>query len=95
MEAEAEKPLCDGRGGRPESGSSVEACAGGSFAGAQDTLLIVLFVSFPPKVLQRALEEFGEPWDLNPGDGAFYGPKVSWRLLRGFHLFILCFLLNI
>lgn len=31
----------------------------------------------PSKVLQQALEEFGEPWDLNPGDGAFYGPKAS------------------
>ncbi|XP_051013673.1 threonine--tRNA ligase, mitochondrial isoform X2 [Acomys russatus] len=29
------------------------------------------------QVLQQALEEFGEPWDLNPGDGAFYGPKAS------------------
>lgn len=31
--------------------------------------------------LQRALEEYkertGTPWELNPGDGAFYGPKVS------------------
>uniref|UniRef100_A0A8D1ZX28 threonine--tRNA ligase n=1 Tax=Sus scrofa TaxID=9823 RepID=A0A8D1ZX28_PIG len=29
------------------------------------------------QVLQQALEEFGEPWDLNPGDGAFYGPKID------------------
>jgi threonyl-tRNA synthetase len=21
--------------------------------------------------------EFGKPWKMNPGDGAFYGPKVS------------------
>uniref|UniRef100_A0A8C7BBC9 threonine--tRNA ligase n=1 Tax=Neovison vison TaxID=452646 RepID=A0A8C7BBC9_NEOVI len=32
------------------------------------------------QVLQRALEEFGEPWDLNPGDGAFYGPKIDVHL---------------
>ncbi|KAK2490672.1 hypothetical protein MC885_017927 [Smutsia gigantea] len=32
------------------------------------------------QVLQQALEEFGEPWDLNPGDGAFYGPKIDVRL---------------
>ncbi|KAM7054232.1 threonine--tRNA ligase, mitochondrial isoform 4-T4 [Molossus nigricans] len=32
------------------------------------------------KVLQQALEEFGEPWDLNPGDGAFYGPKIDVHL---------------
>uniref|UniRef100_A0A9L0ID21 Threonine--tRNA ligase, mitochondrial n=1 Tax=Equus asinus TaxID=9793 RepID=A0A9L0ID21_EQUAS len=32
------------------------------------------------QVLQQALEEFGEPWDLNPGDGAFYGPKIDVHL---------------
>ncbi|XP_027624071.1 threonine--tRNA ligase, mitochondrial isoform X2 [Tupaia chinensis] len=32
------------------------------------------------QVLQEALEEFGEPWDLNPGDGAFYGPKIDVHL---------------
>lgn len=42
-------------------------------------------VSLPLKVLQQALEGFGEPWDLNPGDGAFYGPKVSWGLWIEFH----------
>lgn len=50
----------------------------------------------PLKALQQALEEFGEPWDLNPGDGAFYGPKVSWRPWLEFHLFLFCeVLLNI
>uniref|UniRef100_A0A8B9KBV3 threonine--tRNA ligase n=1 Tax=Astyanax mexicanus TaxID=7994 RepID=A0A8B9KBV3_ASTMX len=28
------------------------------------------------KQLENSLNEFGEPWKLNPGDGAFYGPKV-------------------
>ncbi|KAM9685918.1 threonine--tRNA ligase, mitochondrial isoform 2-T2 [Trichechus inunguis] len=28
-------------------------------------------------VLQQALKAFGEPWDLRPGDGAFYGPKAG------------------
>ncbi|XP_049621947.1 threonine--tRNA ligase, mitochondrial [Suncus etruscus] len=32
------------------------------------------------QVLQQALEEFGEPWTLNPGDGAFYGPKIDVHL---------------
>uniref|UniRef100_A0A8D2AIU9 threonine--tRNA ligase n=1 Tax=Sciurus vulgaris TaxID=55149 RepID=A0A8D2AIU9_SCIVU len=32
------------------------------------------------QVLQRSLEDFGEPWDLNPGDGAFYGPKIDVHL---------------
>lgn len=27
--------------------------------------------------LERSLRQFGERWELNPGDGAFYGPKVS------------------
>ncbi|XP_038624580.1 threonine--tRNA ligase, mitochondrial isoform X2 [Tachyglossus aculeatus] len=29
------------------------------------------------QVLEKGLEDFGEPWDLNPGDGAFYGPKID------------------
>ena len=34
------------------------------------------------KQLESSLVEFGHPWKLNPGDGAFYGPKVSfiWKL---------------
>ena len=28
------------------------------------------------KQLEEALNEFGQKWTLNPGDGAFYGPKV-------------------
>ncbi|XP_063108715.1 threonine--tRNA ligase, mitochondrial isoform X3 [Cavia porcellus] len=31
----------------------------------------------PNQVLQQALEESGKPWDLKPGDGAFYGPKID------------------
>jgi threonyl-tRNA synthetase len=27
--------------------------------------------------LKEALDEFGAPWKLNPGDGAFYGPKID------------------
>ncbi|NXN69935.1 SYTC protein, partial [Himantopus himantopus] len=26
--------------------------------------------------LERSLRTFGQPWELSPGDGAFYGPKV-------------------
>ncbi|CAG8448725.1 11683_t:CDS:10 [Acaulospora colombiana] len=29
------------------------------------------------KKLEDALNKFGEPWELNPGDGAFYGPKID------------------
>ena len=27
--------------------------------------------------LEKSLNEFGHSWHLNPGDGAFYGPKVG------------------
>ena len=30
--------------------------------------------------LEKSLNEFGMPWMLNPGDGAFYGPKVGGQL---------------
>jgi threonyl-tRNA synthetase len=30
--------------------------------------------------LRHALDAFGEPWTLNPGDGAFYGPKIDIRV---------------
>ncbi len=29
------------------------------------------------KQLSEALDEFGQKWTINPGDGAFYGPKVK------------------
>jgi threonyl-tRNA synthetase len=29
------------------------------------------------KQLENALNEFGQKWTLNPGDGAFYGPKID------------------
>lgn len=39
-------------------------------------------VSPPPsrlllQQLEKSLQDFGEPWELSQGDGAFYGPKVS------------------
>jgi len=27
--------------------------------------------------LKNVLDQFGKPWKLNPGDGAFYGPKID------------------
>ncbi|XP_065713996.1 threonine--tRNA ligase, mitochondrial isoform X1 [Patagioenas fasciata] len=30
--------------------------------------------------LERSLRKFGQPWDLSPGDGAFYGPKIDIRI---------------
>ncbi|KAL8140103.1 hypothetical protein V2J09_006124 [Rumex salicifolius] len=29
------------------------------------------------KALSEALDEFGKPWQINEGDGAFYGPKID------------------
>ncbi|KAM9806074.1 threonine--tRNA ligase 1, cytoplasmic isoform X1 [Syngnathus typhle] len=30
--------------------------------------------------LERGLRQFGERWELNPGDGAFYGPKIDIQI---------------
>ncbi|KAM6190183.1 LOW QUALITY PROTEIN: threonine--tRNA ligase, mitochondrial [Sarcoramphus papa] len=30
--------------------------------------------------LERSLRTFGQPWELSPGDGAFYGPKIDIRI---------------
>ncbi len=27
--------------------------------------------------LEQALKSFGSPWKVDPGDGAFYGPKID------------------
>ena len=32
------------------------------------------------KALADALNKFGKPWKINPGDGAFYGPKIDIKL---------------
>lgn len=37
--------------------------------------------------LKKALDESGHPWELNPGDGAFYGPKVS-KIYSSFLFFL-------
>ncbi|XP_046441414.1 threonine--tRNA ligase 1, cytoplasmic-like isoform X1 [Daphnia pulex] len=33
------------------------------------------------KELTESLNEFGETWQLNPGDGAFYGPKIDITIM--------------
>ena len=43
---------------------------------------MILFLSFVvcfiyKQSLSECLDDFGMKWTLNPGDGAFYGPKVS------------------
>jgi threonyl-tRNA synthetase len=32
------------------------------------------------KALETALNNTGRPWDLQPGEGAFYGPKIEFTL---------------
>lgn len=34
--------------------------------------------------LKLALDDFGAPWKINPGDGAFYGPKIDIHLKDAF-----------
>ncbi|KAJ3082336.1 threonyl-tRNA synthetase [Quaeritorhiza haematococci] len=36
------------------------------------------------KLLEEALNKFGHPWTLNPGDGAFYGPKIDITISDAF-----------
>ncbi len=31
-------------------------------------------------MMRDALESFGRPWKVNPGDGAFYGPKIDIKV---------------
>uniref|UniRef100_A0A182XNS7 threonine--tRNA ligase n=1 Tax=Anopheles quadriannulatus TaxID=34691 RepID=A0A182XNS7_ANOQN len=33
------------------------------------------------KALADSLDKFGEPWKENPGDGAFYGPKIDITIM--------------
>ena len=35
---------------------------------------------FAEKTPQTAIEELGKPYQVNPGDGAFYGPKLDFHL---------------
>ncbi|MGK5085152.1 threonine--tRNA ligase [Bdellovibrionota bacterium FG-1] len=38
--------------------------------------------------LKKGLDSLGKPYDLNPGDGAFYGPKIDFRVrdaLKRYH----------
>ncbi|XP_066193961.1 threonine--tRNA ligase, mitochondrial isoform X3 [Sylvia atricapilla] len=30
--------------------------------------------------LEQSLRNFGQPWELSPGDGAFYGPKIDIQI---------------
>jgi threonyl-tRNA synthetase len=35
--------------------------------------------------LKEALDSFGHPWELNPGDGSFYGPKIDITVHDALH----------
>jgi threonyl-tRNA synthetase len=38
------------------------------------------------KMIADALNAFGKPWKLNPGDGAFYGPKIGTLCISNIYL---------
>lgn len=40
------------------------------------------------KQLAESLDKFGQKWTLNPGDGAFYGPKIDITIQVDFPLHI-------
>ena len=35
------------------------------------------------EALRQALNNSGLPWELLPGEGAFYGPKIEFSLICG------------
>lgn len=39
-----------------------------------------LMISLLKQQLQNSLTGFGKPWKINPGDGAFYGPKIDIKI---------------
>lgn len=42
------------------------------------------------QTLKKELERFGCEWELNPGDGAFYGPKIDIKISDGLHRWHQC-----
>ncbi|XP_019741007.1 threonine--tRNA ligase 1, cytoplasmic [Hippocampus comes] len=54
------------------------ACAPlpGRTAGSHDCTRVLLLC----QQLENSLNDFGEKWVLNPGDGAFYGPKIDIQI---------------
>lgn len=40
-----------------------------------------MHIHFQLQQLAQSLIEFGEPWHENPGDGAFYGPKIDITIM--------------
>lgn len=45
-----------------------------------DTFHIFSWPSRAEASLEKALNSCGRPWQLNPGDGAFYGPKIDIKV---------------
>uniref|UniRef100_A0A914RKP1 Anticodon-binding domain-containing protein n=1 Tax=Parascaris equorum TaxID=6256 RepID=A0A914RKP1_PAREQ len=44
--------------------------------GVHDVRILFVLRDHAEAELKKALDESGHPWELNPGDGAFYGPKM-------------------
>ena len=40
--------------------------------------------------MKETLDDFGQDWQLNPGDGAFYGPKIDIRVLDALRRYHQC-----
>jgi threonyl-tRNA synthetase len=55
------------------------------------------------RMIADALTAFGTPWKLNPGDGAFYGPKIGTHKNKkkydfytsNFLFFVFCFVFSL
>ena len=63
--------------GDPKMWEKAEAVSEGEGGGegkgrGRDVHLLSIYM----QQLEQSLKDFGHPWQLNPGDGAFYGPKV-------------------
>ena len=41
---------------------------------------VLIFPSLLAQMMRDALNKFGKKWKVNPGDGAFYGPKIDIKV---------------
>ncbi|PWA23794.1 hypothetical protein CCH79_00010816 [Gambusia affinis] len=46
----------------------------------QEIVACLDFVRSVYQQLEKSLQQFAERWELNPGDGAFYGPKIDIQI---------------
>ncbi|NXL80542.1 SYTM protein, partial [Leptocoma aspasia] len=70
----------DGFLGDPETWDRAEQVGGCPLYGVPSALCPPDPPNPPLQQLERSLQNFGQPWELSPGDGAFYGPKIDIRI---------------